>query len=156
MQDSPKLDVVCATRSVKVYGSFFFAEPTVTGISYLDMLENYLMPQLQQDMDRDVIFQQDEAPLHFHCKVTSYLNCTVVAWIGQHDCLLTPLDFSVWGYIKDQVFVLPLPASLEELQAWITAVVETTDANVIHRIRDKIAYRCDICRVTRGNHIEHL
>jgi len=47
---------------VKVYGPFFFVEPTVTGISYLDMLENYLMSQLQQDMDRDVIFQQDEAP----------------------------------------------------------------------------------------------
>jgi len=67
VQDSPKLNVFCAISSVKVYGPFFFAEPTVTSISYLDMLENYLMPELQEDMDTDVIFQQDGAPLHFHC-----------------------------------------------------------------------------------------
>ena len=124
------------------------------------MLENYLLPQLQQDMNRDLIFQRDGAPLHFHCKVTSYLNCMVVAWIGCAGTIawsprlpdLTPLDFSVWRCIKDQVFVPPLPASLEELRTWITDVVETTDADVIHRIWDEIAYRWDICPVTRGNH----
>ena len=88
---------------MKVYGPFFFAKPTVTGISYVDMLENYLMPQLQQDMDRDFIFQQDWAPLHFQCKVTSHLYSTVVAWIGRGGTIagppqspdLTHLDFSV-------------------------------------------------------------
>ena len=153
MQDSTKLNVFCAISSVKAYGPFFFAEPNVTDISYLDMLENYLMPRLQQDMDGDLIFQQDGAPLHFHCKVTSYLNCMVVARIGCGGMIawpprlpdLTPLDFSVWGCIKDQDFVPPLPASLEKLQARITAVVETTDVDVIHRIWDKIAYRRDIC-----------
>jgi len=56
---------------VKVYCPFFFAEETVTGISYQDMLENYLLPQLEQDMDRDFIFQKDGAPPHFHREVTS-------------------------------------------------------------------------------------
>jgi len=50
---------------VKVYGPFFFAEQTVTGISYQDMLENYLLLQLEQVMGRDFIFQQDWAPQHF-------------------------------------------------------------------------------------------
>jgi hypothetical protein len=45
-----------------VYGNFFFSEPTVTGISYLDILENYFLPQIEQYMDRDLIFQQDGAP----------------------------------------------------------------------------------------------
>ena len=58
MQDPPKLNVFCAISSVEVYGPFFFGEPTLAGISYLDMLENNLMPQLQQDTDRDFIFQQ--------------------------------------------------------------------------------------------------
>jgi hypothetical protein len=56
---------------------------------------------------------------------------------------------------KDKVFVPPLPASLEELQAQITEVVATIDADMIPRIWDEIAYRWDIC-MTRGNHIEHL
>ena len=56
VRDSPKLNVFCAASSVRVYGPFFFAEPTLTSINYLDMLENYLMPQLQQGIDRDLIF----------------------------------------------------------------------------------------------------
>ena len=75
-------NVFWAVISVKVYGPFFFTEPTVTGISYLYLLENYIMPQQQQDMDRDFIFQQGGACPHFHREVTSYLNCTVVARIG--------------------------------------------------------------------------
>jgi hypothetical protein len=69
---------------------------------------------------------------------------------------LTPLDFSVWGYVKDKDFVPPRPASLEELSARITEAVGTIDANMIHRIWDEVAYIWDICRVTGGNHTEHL
>jgi hypothetical protein len=69
---------------------------------------------------------------------------------------LTHLDFSVWEYVKDKVFVPPLTASLEQLQARITEAVATIDEDMIHMISDEIAYSWDICRVTRGNHIEHL
>jgi hypothetical protein len=62
----------------------------------------------------------------------------------------------VWGYVKYKVFVPPLPASLEELRARITEAVATVGAGMIHIIWDEIAYRWDICRVTRGNHIEDL
>jgi hypothetical protein len=44
---TPKVNVLCAITSQKVYGPFFFAEETVTGITYLDMLHMWLMPQLQ-------------------------------------------------------------------------------------------------------------
>jgi len=58
---------------------FFLAEPTVTGISYLDMLENYLMSQLRQEMDRGYICQRYGAAPHFNCESTSYINRTVFA-----------------------------------------------------------------------------
>jgi hypothetical protein len=38
----------------------------------------------------------------------------------------------------------------------IAEAVATIDADMIHRIWDEIAYRWDIGRVKRGNHIEHL
>jgi hypothetical protein len=115
-------------------------------------------------MDRDFIFQQDGAPPHFHREVTSYRNRTVVAGIGRGGTIawpprspdLTHLNISVWGYNKDKVCVPHLPASLEKLRAQITEAVATTDANMIHRIWDKIAYRWDTFHVTQGNHIEHL
>jgi hypothetical protein len=43
--DSPKDSVLCAISSQKVYGPFFFAEETVTGMAYLDMLQLWIMPQ---------------------------------------------------------------------------------------------------------------
>ena len=106
VRDSPKLNVFCAVSSVKVYGPFCLPEPTVTGISYPDMVVKYLVPQLQQDMAGDFVFQRGGAPQHFRREVTSYLNRTVIAWIGRGGTIawppifpdLTPPDFSVWGY----------------------------------------------------------
>jgi hypothetical protein len=54
----------------------------------------------------------------------------------------------VWGYIKNKVFILLLPATLEELRAQVTEAVVTIDADMIHRIWDKIAYRWAICCMT--------
>jgi hypothetical protein len=61
-----------AVSSCKVYGPFFFVEPTVTGISYLDMVQLWLMPPLREDSE-DFIFQQDGAPPHFHFDVHVHL-----------------------------------------------------------------------------------
>jgi hypothetical protein len=36
VRDSQKINVFCAMSASKIYGSFFFAEQTVTGITYLD------------------------------------------------------------------------------------------------------------------------
>jgi hypothetical protein len=58
--DSPKVNVFCAISSQKAYGPFFFAEETVTGMTYLDMLQQLLTPQLQNKTT--FIFQQDEDP----------------------------------------------------------------------------------------------
>jgi hypothetical protein len=40
--DSPKVNVFSAISSQKVYGPFFFAEETVTSMTYLDMLQLWL------------------------------------------------------------------------------------------------------------------
>jgi len=47
-RDCPNVSVFCATSSQKVYGPFFCAQETVTGITYLDMLQLWLMPHLQK------------------------------------------------------------------------------------------------------------
>jgi len=73
---------------------------------------------------------------------------------GRHPFTVHKNELSIKD-VKDKVFVPPIPASLEELRAQITEVVTTIDADMIHRIWDEIAYRWDICCVTRGNHIEH-
>ena len=64
----------------------------------------------------------------------------------------TPCDFFLWGYVKDQVYVHPLPASIPELKVPIRIAIETITADT----RNERDYRVDVCRITNGAHTEHL
>ena len=66
-RDSPKVTVWYAMARNRLYGPFFFDERTVNGQSYLRMLQNVFVPELQQvrGLLQRVIFQQDGAPPHF-------------------------------------------------------------------------------------------
>jgi hypothetical protein len=167
-RDSPKVNVFCAISSQKVYGPFFFAEETITGMTYLDMLQLWIMPQLQNI--QTFVHQQDGSPTHFHCEVRRYLNTVLPGrWLGRasgndQPLLLqtprspdiTPCDLFLWGYVKDRVFVQTLPRDLADLKARIIAAVNNIDAPMLTRVWQELEYRIDVCRVTRGAHIEHL
>ena len=55
-----------------------------------------------------------------------------------------------------KVFVPPLPRGLADLKARIIAAVKNIDAPMLTRVWQELEYRIDVCRVTRGAHIEHL
>jgi hypothetical protein len=59
-------------------------------------------------------------------------------------------------YVKDRVFFPPLPRDLADLKARIIAAVKNIDAPMLTRVWLKLEYHIDMCRVTRGAHIEHL
>jgi hypothetical protein len=42
------------------------------------------------------------------------------------------------------------------LKAWIIAAVKNIDAPMLTRVWQELEYRIDVCRVTRGTHIENL
>lgn len=102
-RDSPKVNVWLGMTKSKIYGPFFFAEATVTGPVYLDMLQQFLEPQLLADgILNTVVFQQDGAPCHYARIVQTYLNRRFPnRWIGRGGTRpwaprspdLTPLDF---------------------------------------------------------------
>ena len=60
------------------------------------------------------------------------------------------------GYIKDRVFVPALPVSLNELKQRIKTAVASVDEDMLRSVWTELDYRIDICRVTKGSHIEHL
>jgi hypothetical protein len=70
-RDSPEVNVFCAVSREKVHSPFFFPEATVSGDSFLDMLENWLLPQLNINYN-DHIPQLDGATLHFHTDVQCF------------------------------------------------------------------------------------
>ena len=79
-------------------------ETTITGIVYLDMLQEFLIPQLDEDdQEGRIHFQQDSAPHLYLGEVREYLNTRFPGrWIGRAAPIawpprspdLTPLDFS--------------------------------------------------------------
>jgi len=140
-----------------------------TGYTQKNGVENCLLPQLNTNYD-DYILQLDGAPLHFHRNVRVLLirvlqQCLIGrAAKGDNHLLpwpprspdLTPCHFFLWAFIKDSVYVPPLPMSLNELRDRITHALQTITADMLHRVWDEFDYRVDVCHVTQGAHIKGL
>ena len=62
---------------------------------------------------------------------------------------LTPCDFFLWGYIKDRVFVPPLPVSLNELKQRITTAAASVDEDMLRPVWTELDYPIDICHVKK-------
>jgi hypothetical protein len=116
-------------------------ETTITDIVYLDLLQQFLIPQLDEDdQEGRIHFQQYDAPLHYLQEVREYLNTRFPGrWNGRAAPItlpprspdLTPLDF--WGD-SDRVFVPPLPANVAELRIQITAAVAEVTPEMLRSV----------------------
>ena len=169
-RNSPKVNVFCAVTERSVYGPFFFEGPSITGQTYLEMLQTWLLPRLQAGEGNDYIFQQDGAPPHWSLNVREFLNTNLPnRWIGragQDDNVfckwpprspdLTVCDFFLWGYVKDKVYVPPLPQTMDEVQERINESIQAITPDMLQKVWMELDYRLDICRATRGAHIECL
>ena len=142
---------------------------TLRGNWYLKVLQDWLFPQLNEDSE-DFISQQDGAPPLWHkpsssvskwniastfdwTQGTQTLGTTLLApKIPRHDTMWLFL----WGYVKERVYVPPLPADLDELTNRITAAVKSVTEDTLRRGWDEFSYRVDVVRTAGGGHIEHL
>jgi hypothetical protein len=62
----------------------------------------------------------------------------------------------LWGYVKNKIFVPPVPVTLDYLKQRITKATAGVDEDMLTRVWQEFDYRVDICRVTKGAYIEHL
>ncbi|KAL4098417.1 hypothetical protein QTP88_023036 [Uroleucon formosanum] len=116
-------------------GPFLGLPRTVGGNAYLNFLQNEL-PVLLEDIPLDVrrrmIYQHDGAPPHFSRAVRQHLNETFTSWIGRGGTIpwpprspdLTPLDFFVWGYLKERVYQQEVDSEAELRQRILQAAIE--------------------------------
>jgi hypothetical protein len=72
------------------------------------------------------------------------VQCVYHGWHGTH------------RYDIQVIAVPPLPRDLADLKARIIAAVKNIDALMLTRVWQELEYCIDVCRVTRGAHIEHL
>ncbi|GBN13163.1 hypothetical protein AVEN_129660-1 [Araneus ventricosus] len=61
-----------------------------------------------------------------------------------------PCDLFLWGCVKHKVYVL---TTLQALHERITAAVTYIDGNMLLNVWAELDYRWDVCRVTKGAHI---
>ncbi|KAJ4447016.1 hypothetical protein ANN_09004 [Periplaneta americana] len=142
-------------HNCRIWGS----ENPITANTYLDMLQLYAVPQLPDG----AIFQQDGAPPHFANMVRTFLDEQFPArWIGRGSPYitwparspdLTPPDFFLWGFVKDQVYRTPV-RDLADLQERIYAAVNNVTPQMLHNTWVEVEYRLDISRATNGSHVE--
>jgi len=55
-----------------------------------------------------------------------------------------------------EVYVPPLSTSIPELNVVIRTAIETITADMLQTVWNELVYRVDVCRITKGAHIEHL
>ena len=48
-----------------------------------------------------------------------------------------PCDFFLWGYVNDQVYVPPLPASIPELKVRIRNAIGTVTADMLQTVWER-------------------
>ena len=124
-------------------------------------MTEYVSPQLEQYQPQ-VIFQQNNAPPHWVREVCQFLNETFPdRWIGGDDPIswpprspdITPLDFFLWGYVKDIVYPTKV-RDINDLQHRIIQAIDTVTIDMLARTRQEIEYWLDIVCATDGAHIE--
>ncbi|CAI9738112.1 XP_014784835.1PREDICTED: uncharacterized protein LOC106879674 [Octopus vulgaris] len=161
--NEPGVTVWGALSSDGLLGPYFFNE-TVTGDNYFEMLNKYVFPQLRDRPDfNTLLFMQDGAPPHYSEKVHDLLDTLPAGWIGRRgtvewaprSCDLTPMDFSIWGMMKDRVFKSK-PTTLDELQAAIVTEFELINANKVlcRTICNSVLTRMEKCVAQEGHQFE--
>jgi len=88
------------------------------------------------------------------CQEPSEVNTSCKLVIPNASVILR--DFFLWGYIKDHVYVPPLPHDLPQLRQRFVEAVAAINRQMLQHVWQELDYRVDICHVTKGGHIEHL
>src|SRR5215467_11024129 len=156
------LNVWCGIIGNYVIGRYFF-EGTVKSQNYYNFLK-YDLPVLLEEVPlnvrRDMWFQQDGAPPHFANLVKRYLNKKFRnKWIGRDGPVnwpprspdLSPLDFFLWGYVKDKVMLHP-PTTREDMKERIRDACATVTPEMLTNVRNNVLIRAQKCLEVNGGH----
>jgi len=164
-----KCTVWCAMTAEEIIGPYFFEDEdgnavTVTGIRYRTMIEDFLLPRIQNRPE--VWFQQDGATAHTARETMQLLRQCFgnkiiarngnVNWPSRSPDLTSP-DFFLWGYLKEKVYINK-PQTLQKLKENIRNEVRELNRNrvILHSVMDNVLERAQICEAENGNHLNDV
>lgn len=164
-----KVTVWCGLWSKGIIGRYFFGNDegqtvTVNSQRYHEMLENFLWSELEGlDLD-EVWFQQDGATSHTTRANIDFLHThfpdRLISRLGDinwppRSCDLTPLDFFLWGYIKDKVYVNH-PRTIAALRTNIQRIINEIPIEMIENVVANAAQGMVYLEKSPGEHLNEI
>jgi len=161
------VNVWCGLLGDQLIGPFFYNE-NLTGERYYNFL-SMILPCLLEDIPllrrKEMHFQHDGCPAHNYNRVRRYLHRTFPdKWIGTRGAIewparspdLTPLDYFLWGYLKDKVYSrFDAPNTLDELKERISnACQEVTRESIESALNENWIKRAEMCIFNGGDNFE--
>ena len=148
--------------STKIVGPVILDE-TMNGERYLNMLRDKVLPEISSwDNLEDLIFMQDGAAPHFHKDVREWLDTTFPErWLGRRGPHkwparspdLTPCDFFLWGWAKEEVYKTK-PQTIPELKERIFDVLGNVPSDFLRKTTNNIPKRLEKLIANNGGHFE--
>jgi len=159
--------VWCRVLKVGIVGSYFFKEGeiavSVTSARYVDMLNNFLHPELQKrgvNM-REMWFQQDGATAHtvrvsmevvWHMFPQHVISCFGdVSWPPSSSDL-SICNIFLWWYLKCSVYT-NRPRTIEELKLSICQEIAAVPQKMLERAMQDFEKRLQMCVRQEGRHL---
>ena len=125
--------------------------------------------QIPLDVYRKMWFQLDGAPAHSGVLARNTLASIFgEQWIGRYGPRwwparspdLTPLDFFLWGQVKNEVYASEVHTE-DELRQRIERAFDkikelAAQGDLLNKVRRNLLRRCHLCVYKQGGHFENL
>lgn len=159
-------NVWCGILGGRIIGPIIF-EGNLNRHRYLNMLqvdvERYL-DEIPINLNERIWFQQDGCPAHNAVIISNYLRERFPGrWIANRGhCLwparspdLSPMDFFLWGYMKNKVYQRTYN-NVEELRDAVLRAFRAIDYNTLRNVLRASVRRCIKCVECEGGLFEYL
>lgn len=166
---SDRVTVWCAMSRNGIIGPFFFEDDnggavTVNSQRYVNMLQTFFAPRLEEMERENVWFQQDGATAHTSRACMEVLRAMFperlislrgdITWPARSPDI-APCDFFLWGYLKAEVFK-HRPTTLLQLKNCIRQEIAQIPLAMLERVMGSFQNRVQQCIDNGGHHLQNV
>lgn len=149
-----------------IIGPYYF-EQNVTSDTYLEMLRDYVLPELnRRGIDaQKICYMHDGAPAHSTLIVRQFLTENFGSWIGRgpgsyiawppRSPDLNMLDFFLWGLLQHRVNITQ-SRTTEEIEEKVRQEINLVSFETLEKVHENMKKRLRICVEQNGELFEHM
>lgn len=166
-QDTWSFNIFCAIKYNRVL-CFHIYQETLNSTRYLNILETVVLPAVENlpllEYTR-AVYQHDGAPPHNATIISEFLEREFDGnWIGNNGPYnwpprspdITPMDFFLWGTIKDRVYST-IPTTQDNMKNRVRDALNSLTPDVIRKATcNSLVKRIELCLQQQGETFENI